>query len=98
MNHKSGVFSDKWVSRYLRFYDDGMLEIYEKKDARPDLKVNMLEVCEFLCVGHYTKNVPGKPKLPEHSNTALVFCFPRDHDRKEKEIIWLMANSMDMLK
>ena len=74
--NKSGVFSDKWESRYLRFYDD---------------------VCEFLCVGHYTKNVPGKPKLPAHSNTALVFCFPRDHDRKEKEVIWLMANSMDML-
>ena len=73
------------------------MEIYIKKDGRPDIKVCMTDVAEFLCVGHYTKNVPGKPKLPAHSNTALVFCFPRDHDRKEKEVIWLMANSMDTL-
>lgn len=40
----------------------------------------------------------GKPKLPKTSNPALVIAFPRDQEKDEDEIVWLMANSMDDLK
>jgi hypothetical protein len=70
----------------------------DKEDKKSDLRVNMLDVCDYLCVGHYTKNVPGKPKLPPNSDSSLIFCFPRDTKRKEDEIVWLMCSSMDQLK
>ena len=65
--------------------------MYEnKEDKKCDLRVNMVDVCDYSCVGHYTKNVPGKPKLPPHSDPALVICFPRDTHRKEKENVYFV--------
>lgn len=95
----SGVFKDTWEARYFKFFDDGILEMYEdKKDKKPDLTVNLRDVCNYLCVGHFTKNVPAKPKLPPHSNPALLLCFPRDAKRDPDEIVWVMFSSMDQLK
>ena len=61
---KSGIFKDEWVPRYFRFYDDGVFEMYkDKQDKSVDQKVNLRDVCEFICVGHFTKNVPGKSMI-----------------------------------
>lgn len=70
----------------------------DREDKSPDERMNMKDVCDYIAVGQFTKNVPGHPKLPKKSNPDLLIAFPKNLERKQEDIVWLMASNMDNLK
>lgn len=62
------------------------------------MRINLINVCNYVCVGHFTNKVDGRPKLHERGNPDLLICIPKDPKREKDEIIWLQASTMDQLK
>ncbi len=73
--------------------------MFEKKsDTKPDYFVNLKSIAQFLTVGQYTRNVPGKPQLPSGGDENLLIAFPRDLSRVENQIVWILCKDTNELK
>ena len=76
-----------------------MIQCFEKRDdKKPLFSVLLKSVAQFLCVGPFTRSVPGRPSLPHAGDENLLISFPKDMQRKEKEIIWLICRDLTQLK
>ena len=67
-------------------------------DRVPVNAVNLREVCQYISVGPYTANVPGRPLPPLKGDDNLLLCFPQNLNLKPNEIHWLYFTDYNQLK
>jgi len=55
------------------------------------------DVCNFLAVGPYTKDLPDRPSLPKGSTDRHILAIPSQASRKPKHIYWfLFSDDMEL--
>lgn len=93
-----GFLSKKWKDGYFVLFEDSTIQCYEKQSQRkPIFSVHLREVCQFLSVGPFTRCVPKRPPLPYHGDENLLICFPKNAQRKEKEICWVICRDLTQM-
>ena len=80
-------------------YEDSTIQRFDSaNDKKPDETIKIRDVCQWLSVGPYTRPIPGRPKLPPRGDENMLVCIPKDQQKKEKEILWLLASDLSQLK
>lgn len=54
-------------------------------------------VCNFLAVGPFTRNIPGRPELPQGTSERHLLAIPQVASR-QAEINWFLCKNDDDLK
>ena len=96
---KRGLLSKKWKEGYFCLYEDSTIQWFEKpKEKKPEGTIRVREVAQYLSVGPFTRCVPGRPSLPSKGDENLLICIPKDMNRKEKDILWIICRDLTQLK
>lgn len=94
-----GFVRNRWKDGYFILWEDSTIQAFKEKDEKkPVYTVRLKEVCQYLCVGPYTRCVPGRPELPSNGDENLLISFPQNSERKEKEICWIICKDLTQLK
>jgi hypothetical protein len=94
-----GLLSKKWKEGWFVLYEDSTLQRFESQsDKKPEETIKIRDVCQYLSVGPYTRCVPGRPKLPNGGDENMLICIPKDTQKKEKEILWILCHDLTQLK
>lgn len=88
----------KWKDGFFVLYENSTIQWFEKKDDKPQGSILIKDVCQYLSVGPYTRCVPGRPSLPSKGDENLLICIPKDLQKKEKEILWVLCHDLSQLK
>ena len=94
-----GLLSKKWKDGWFVLYQDSTIQLFEKpNDKKPEETIRIKDICQFLSVGPYTRCVPGRPTLPSKGDENMLICIPKDIQKKEKEILWVLCHDLNQLK
>ena len=94
-----GFFCDKWKEGFFQLWEDSTIQMFEKQgDKKPEVSIRITEVAQFLSVGPFTRAIPNRPSLPSHGDENLLIAIPKDLNKKEKEILWILARDLSQLK
>ena len=94
-----GIFTKKWRDGYFTLYEDSTLQWYEKEsDKKAEGTIRVKDTCQYLAIGPFTRCVPGRPSLPNGGDENLLICIPKDMQRKDKEILWILCRDITQLK
>lgn len=73
--------------------------MFEKAgEKKPEVTIKILDVAQFLSVGPFTRAIPNRPSLPSHGDENLLISIPKDTQKKEKEIMWILCRDLSQLK
>lgn len=93
-----GFLSKKWKEGFFVLYEDSTIQLFEKpSDKKPELTIRIKDVAQYLSVGPFTRAIPNRPTLPPRGDENLIISIPKDMNRKEKEILWLICHDLSQL-
>jgi hypothetical protein len=93
------LLSKKWKTGYVTLYEDSTIQVFDKQgDKKPETTIRIKDICQYLSVGMYTRCVPGRPSLPAQGDENMLICIPKDIQKKEKEILWILCHDLNQLK
>lgn len=94
-----GLLSKKWKEGFFVLYENSTIQWFEKSsDKKPEGYIVIKDICQYLSVGPYTRCVPGRPSLPPKGDENMFICIPKDAQRKDKEILWILCHDLTQLK
>ena len=94
-----GFFCDKWKEGFFQLWEDSTIQMFEKQgDKKTEVSIRIIEVAQFLSVGPFTRAIPNRPSLPYNGDVNLLIAIPKNHNKKEKEILWILARDLSQLK
>jgi hypothetical protein len=93
------LLSKKWKTGHFVLFEDSTIQWFEsEKDKKPEGSIKIKDVCQWLCVGPYTRSIKGRPDLPPKGDENLLIYLPKDAEKKEKECLWILCRDLDQLK
>ena len=94
-----GFLSKKWKEAYFVLYEDSTIEWFEKmNDSHSKGEIRIAEVASLLSVGPFTRCIPNRPSLPDRFDENLLISIPKNMQKKEKEILWMICSDLTQLK
>ena len=97
-----GILTNKWKDGFFELFDDSKLLWYENENKnKVEDQAVLVDVEQFICIGHYTTKVEQRPKLPPGGTEKLLICFPKIKlflKTEPKDICWLLFKDDDQLK
>jgi len=94
-----GFLSKKWKQGFFTLWEDSTLQMFEKAgDKKPEVTIKIVEVAQFLSVGPFARAIPNRPSLPSSGDENLLISIPKDLQKKEKEIMWILCRDLSQLK
>lgn len=94
-----GFLSKKWKEYFFILFEDSTLQWFEKaSDKKPEGTIRIKDVAQYLSVGPFTRAIPNRPTLPPRGDENLLISIPKNMERKEKEILWIVCHDLTQLK
>jgi len=97
--YSRGILSKKWKQGFFVLYEDSTIQWFEdQNDHSPEGSILIKDVAQYLSVGPYTRSIPNRPSLPPRGDENLLISIPKNMERKEKEILWIICKDLTQLK
>ena len=94
-----GFLSKKWKEAHFVLYEDSTIQWFERmNDSDSKGSIRIAEVASLLSVGPFTRCIPNRPNLPDRFDENLLISIPKNMQKKEKEILWIICNDLTQLK
>jgi hypothetical protein len=97
--YSRGFLSKKWKQCFFVLYEDSTIQWFEDQNHHsPEGSILIKDVAQYLSVGPYTRSIPNRPSLPPRGDENLLISIPKNMERKEKEILWIICKDLTQLK
>ena len=91
--------SKKWKHGFFVLFEDSTIQWFEdEKNRTPEGTILIKDVAQYLSVGPFTRSIPNRPKLSSSGDENLLISIPKNMERKEKEILWIICKDLTQLK